>query len=244
MKQEWFESWFDSPYYKLLYRHRDETEAAAFIKKLLEEIHLEKGAKILDMPCGNGRHALVMAEMGYDVTGTDLSERNISEALLNTLPNLHFFEYDMRNQLNSNEFDLVMNLFTSFGYFESEEENRRAMQSLAQSLKQGGVLVIDFFNDNSLRKNLKSSDFTAFENIEFFIERKIENNFVVKSIIVKDGNFKYNFEERVQLLELKDFEQFYSPFGLVTENLYGDYQLNPFDENSERLIIIARKKND
>lgn len=242
MQQEWFESWFDSPYYKLLYRHRDETEAAAFIKKLLEEIHLEKGAKILDMPCGNGRHAVVMADLGYDVSGIDLSERNICEALLNDQPNLHFFEHDMREQLYTNQFDVVMNLFTSFGYFDSEEENKKAMQSIAESLKVGGILIIDFFNDHSLRKNLKSADKIIVDGVEFFIERKIENNFVVKSIHIKDDKKEYDFEECVQLLELKDFEKYYSPYGLITEKVYGDYMLNPFNENSERLIIIARKK--
>ncbi len=242
MQQEWFESWFDSPYYKLLYRHRDETEAAAFIRKLLQEIHLEKDAKILDMPCGNGRHAVVMAELGYDVSGIDLSERNICEALLNDHSNLHFFEHDMREQLYTNQFDVVMNLFTSFGYFETDEENKKVMQSISQSLKPNGILVIDFFNDNSLRKNLKLSDKIKVDAIEFFIERKIENNFVLKSIHIKDGDKEFDFEECVQLLELKDFEKYYSPFGLVTEKVYGDYGLNPFTENSERLIIIARKK--
>jgi len=244
MEKEWFESWFDSPYYKLLYQHRDEIEAASFIKKLLKEIHLEKGSKILDIPCGNGRHSVVMAELGYDVSGIDLSERNICEALLNELPNLHFFEHDMRAPLFKNQFDLAMNLFTSFGYFDSEEENNKVMQSISQSLKPGGILVIDFFNKMKLVKNLKSTDKIKAAEVDFIIERKIENNFVNKSIHIKDGLKEFDFEECVQLLELKDFEKFYTPFGLITEKVFGDYELNVYDENSERLIILAQKQND
>ena len=244
MEQKWFENWFDSPYYKLLYRHRDDQEAATFIKKLIIEINLEKGAKILDIPCGNGRHAVVMAQLGYDVTGIDLSQRNICEALLNDLSNLHFFETDMRTQIFNNHFDVVMNLFTSFGYFDSEEENRKAMLSITKSLKQKGILVIDFLNNKLLHENLKHSDILKIDGVDFIIKRKIENNFVIKSIHIKDGAKEFNFEECVQLLELKDFEKYYSPFGLATEKIYGDYQLNPFNKNSDRLIIIARKKND
>ncbi|MEI7801610.1 MAG: class I SAM-dependent methyltransferase [Bacteroidota bacterium] len=242
MPPEWFESWFDSPYYKLLYRHRDETEAAAFIKKLLEEIHLEKNARILDMPCGNGRHSVVMASMGYTIVGADLSARNIREAQENKNAQLNFIEHDMRDSLPVEDFDAVMNLFTSLGYFETEEENFSVMQSIAEALKPSGILVIDFFNDVCVEKNLKYADNFQLENIAFTIERKIENKKVLKQIHVKHGEKEFDFEERVQMLELADFEKYYSPFGLVTEKVFGDYQLNPFSKNSERLIIIARKK--
>ena len=240
---QWFESWFDSPYYKLLYRHRDEHEAAAFIKKLFEEIKPEKGAKILDLPCGNGRHSIVMAELGYDVRGIDLSERNICEAMLCEMPNLHFQESDMREPLYTNYFDVVMNLFTSFGYFDTEEENINSMRAIAQSLKPGGTLVIDFFNCDCLKSNLRQADKVLVDEVEFCIERKIKDNKILKSIRIIDGEKEFDFEERVQLLVLSDFEKYYLPFGLVTEKVFGDYDLNPFTETSERLIIIAKKKS-
>ncbi len=242
MQPEWFKSWFDSPYYKLLYRHRDEHEADAFVRKLLNELKLEKGAAILDMPCGNGRHAVVMASMGYTITGADLSERNIREALENKNPLLHFIEHDMREPLPITQFDGVMNLFTSLGYFKTEAENVSVMKSISDSLKPNGILVIDFFNCDCVEENLKCADSVQIDDVQFTIERKIENKKVLKRIHITHGEKQFDFEERVQLLELTDFEKFYSPFGLVTEKLFGDYQLNPFTVNSERLIIIARKK--
>ena len=104
--------------------------------------------------------------------------------------------------------------------------------------------MIDFFNKMKLVKNLKSTDRIKAGEVDFIIERKIENNFVNKSIHIKDGLKEFDFEECVQLLELKDFEKFYTPFGLITEKVFGDYELNVFDENSERLIILAKKQND
>ena len=240
---QWFESWFDSPYYKLLYRHRDEHEAAAFIKKLLDEIKPEPSAKILDLPCGNGRHSIVMAELGYDVRGIDLSERNICEAMLCDLPNIHFQEHDMREPLYTNHFDVVMNLFTSFGYFDTEEENIKSMRAIAQSMKPNGTLVIDFFNGDCLKLNLKQTDKVLVDEVEFSIERKITDNKIHKSIRITDGEKEFDFEERVQLLLLSDFEKYYSPFGLETVKVFGDYELNPFTKSSERLIIIAKKKS-
>ena len=180
--------------------------------------------------------------MDYKVTGADLSKRNISEAQINKSAHLNFIEHDMRNLLAINEFDAVMNLFTSLGYLKTEDENVSVMKSIADSIKPNGILVIDFFNCNCVEENLKCADNILVEDVQFIIERKIENAKVLKQIHITHGEKQFDFEESVQLLELKDFEKFYSPFGLETEKVFGDYQLNPFTEYSERLIIIARKK--
>ncbi len=142
--KEWFETWFDSPYYHVLYQHRDEAEAEHFMDKLLLAMHLSPGARALDVACGKGRHAVYLAEKGMEVTGIDLSWKNIGHAVHYERPNLSFFLHDMRNPFYINYFDVVFNLFTSFGYFETEKENLKAIHSMSMAMKKGGKLVIEF----------------------------------------------------------------------------------------------------
>lgn len=116
---KWYEEWFNTKYYHILYRHRDETEAYAFISKLLNYVHLPKNSVVWDNACGKGRHSYWLSQMGYKVIGTDLSISNINFANSHYKnPNLSFFVHDMRREFYVKYFDLVLNLFTSMGYFE------------------------------------------------------------------------------------------------------------------------------
>ena len=92
----WFKDWFNSPYYHLLYFNRDEKEAANFIDKLINYLNPPKGSFMLDVACGKGRHSIHLEEKGFDVTGIDLSEDSIEEALRFQTDTLHFYRHDMR----------------------------------------------------------------------------------------------------------------------------------------------------
>src|SRR5690606_8758177 len=116
-EHEWFKDWFNSPYYHLLYNHRDENEAIFFLDNLIAKLQPKPDARILDLACGRGRHAVYLRTKGFDVTGVDLSPENIRLAATTAGERLHFYVHDMRYLLLSNYFDLVLNLFTSFGYF-------------------------------------------------------------------------------------------------------------------------------
>ena len=117
IEKDWFESWFDSPYYHLLYSNRDEREADLFIKNLINYINPSTKSKILDLACGKGRHSKVLADLGFDVTGIDLSENSIVSAKKMENESLHFYTHDMRFPFRANYFDYTFNFFTSFGYF-------------------------------------------------------------------------------------------------------------------------------
>ncbi|MDP1974032.1 MAG: methyltransferase domain-containing protein, partial [Sediminibacterium sp.] len=142
----WFKDWFNSPYYHLLYQHRDENEAEQFIATLIKHLAPTKGATMLDIACGKGRHSMALAEMGFDVTGIDLSEVSISEAKAGETDRLHFYQHDMRRGFRINYFDFAFNFFTSFGYFKTRREHDNAIRMMADSIKPGGVLVIDYLN--------------------------------------------------------------------------------------------------
>src|SRR5581483_2754997 len=142
--KEWFNTWFSSPYYELLYKERGSYEADIFIKNLIAFLKPTPGSLMLDVACGKGRHAIVLANMGYKVTGFDLSPENIKAAKKFEAKNLDFYIHDMRRPYMVNYYNVIFNLFTSFGYFENERENRAVVENIHNALKPGGIFVLDF----------------------------------------------------------------------------------------------------
>jgi SAM-dependent methyltransferase len=239
--RDWYNIWFDSPYYHLLYINRDSDEAGGFLTRLVKLLALESGCKILDLACGKGRHSIFLRQLGFDVTGVDLSPANIAAASNYNQQGLQFLEHDMRDPLPGYQFDIVLNLFTSFGYFENPDENLKVLSAVHSELKDGGLLVIDFMNSEKIIRNLVDEEVQIVENVQFRISRKLENGCIYKTIQV-DNNPNLIFQERVQALDLKSFKRLLTACGFTLKNTYGGYSFEPYSEtNSERLILIAHK---
>jgi SAM-dependent methyltransferase len=240
----WFKSWFDSPYYHILYQQRNEEEAEAFLDNLINLLKPQPDASMLDLGCGKGRHSVYLNEKGFVVTGIDLSEKSIEYCRQFENETLSFFVHDMRKLFRVNDFNYVFNLFTSFGYFENEEENYHSVKNACLALKAGGTFVIDFLNSDYTERNLVPSEKVKIDDIEFHIERKMEGGFFIKDIQFNHNGQQNHFTERVAGLKLEDFERYLSGCDMKLNGLYGDYQLNKFDKvNSQRLIIVAVKNN-
>ncbi len=248
-QKEWFASWFDSPYYHLLYQHRDDNEAKQFIGHLTEALHLPLGAKVLDLACGKGRHSITLAQMGYNVTGADLAANSIASAEQTSaalqLDQLRFLVHDMRTPIAGATFKAIFNLFTSFGYFDTLQENQNVCTAIAQMLEPNGILVIDFLNANKVISNLVKEDLVQRDGVSFSIERWHDDTHIYKKIKIsdRDNNAEIGtFVERVQALRLSDFQALLAAdFDLVAT--FGSYDLAPFvATSSDRLILIAKKK--
>lgn len=239
--ESWFEVWFDSPYYHILYSHRDEEEAVFFLRNLLSFLKPPADARMLDLACGRGRHALFLHAQGFNVTGVDLAPSNIEHAQSQAADGLEFMVHDMRNLLISNHFDYVFNLFTSFGYFDHPHEHLKSVVNMATALKPGGKLILDFMNAKAV--GLTEGTITkSYEGYAFHISKSIERNNIVKKIVVERDNDSHTYEERVALLRKEDFEWLFAQAGLKMEHVFGNYALDAFDENhSDRLILIATK---
>jgi SAM-dependent methyltransferase len=241
-QEEWFSTWFDSPYYHILYSNRDDRDARLFMDNLLAYLHPKSEHQILDLACGKGRHSRYLNEQGYDVTGIDLSEQSIAYAKQFENERLHFAVHDMREVYRADSFDFVLNLFTSFGYFESETENVVALKAAAESLKHGGKLVIDFMNTDRTIERLVAHEEKEVQGIRFRISRKVEHDFIVKTIEFHDKGQDYRFEERVRALRQEDFMEYFSMAQLRLVETFGDYRLQPFHPvNSERIIFVLKK---
>jgi SAM-dependent methyltransferase len=240
-KKDWFVKWFDSPYYHLLYQNRDAREAELFIENLLKTIALPPDSEILDLACGKGRHALFLRSKGFRVTGIDLSPESITEAKNYEDENLRFMVADMRNFSLNKRFSAIMNLFTSFGYFQDIAENNLVIRNVKEHLLPGGYFVLDYFNATCVESHLPFSTRIEREGVEFAIRKYAEDGFVVKEINITDGSRSEFFMERVQLLTRESICNMLDEAGFRVIGCYGNYQLSAFNESdSDRMIIIAQ----
>ncbi|WP_310557326.1 class I SAM-dependent methyltransferase [Flavobacterium sp.] len=238
--KNWFASWFDTNYYHTLYKDRNYREAQVFMDNLTHYLNLPEEAKILDLACGKGRHSIYLNQLGFNVLGADLSENSIAEASKNTNKNLNFKVHDMREPFEE-KFDAIFNLFTSFGYFESDDDNLTTLIAIKESLSEYGFAVIDFMNVTNVIANLVSEEMKTVDTIDFHIKRYVKDNHIFKEITFEDKGEKFHFTEKVQALTLHDFETMMEEAGIFLLDIFGDYKLKKFHKTeSERLIMIFK----
>ncbi|MBV9986609.1 MAG: methyltransferase domain-containing protein [Chitinophagaceae bacterium] len=244
--KSWYRDWFNSHYYHLLYQHRDEEEALQFIDTLIRYLNPPPGSSMVDVACGKGRHSKVLADMGFDVTGIDLSAASIEEAKAFEDDHLHFFQHDMRLPFWINYFQYAFNFFTSFGYFRTRREHDNAIRTIAQSLVSKGLFVIDYLNVHYSEEGLERSSTTTVEDINFHITKWQDEEHFFKQIQVTDEanrTPKHLYTERVAKFSLGDFTDMLAYQDMQVQEVFGDYQLGRYDvRKSPRMIIIARKK--
>lgn len=260
-KVDWWKFIFNKDYLKtyvdILTEQRTEKELS-FILDFIKDRFRNKKIKILDLACGHGRHSLPLAKAGYFVIGIDYSDYFLKlakkEAKKLKLKNIKFIKKDMRKINFKNEFDLVINMFTSFGYFENEDDNLLVLKNIYQSLKNNGYFILDlenyhrwltwfikngkwadgFLTISSIIKQSNGLEVTTktwfdIEKMRVFIKREwFENK--TKSYL---GSFRlYSLNEICNYLKLLNFKIF---------KIYGDFDKKEFDSQSSRMIIISKK---
>lgn len=238
----WYKDWFNSPYYHVLYKNRDYNEAALFIDNLIKHFSIQPTDTIWDLACGKGRHSVYLNSKGCNVTGTDLSENNINEALQSANNKLEFYVHDMRTPFRINYYNYVFNLFTSIGYFDKSNDNLKVFKNVYSALKTNGVFVIDFFNCKKVSECMLPEETKNINGICFGIFKTVKDNKIIKRIEFSDKGKDYFFEEKVALLNKDDFTKLAAKTGFKLQETFGDYQLSAFDQNnSDRLILIFKK---
>lgn len=242
INQEWFATWFNTPFYHVLYNNRNFDEAEDFIQNLMQHLDLPKDSNVMDLACGKGRHSVFLNKLGYDVTGLDLSENSIDAAKAFENDRLRFNVHDMREVYKENAFDLIVNLFTSFGYFLNPNEQVQVFQSIYDQLRDGGTFVMDYLNVEKAILDLVPNEIKTINGIDFHIQKKIENGFIQKDINFNSEDEDYHFQEFVKVIRLEDFKKIASSIGFDLIDYFGDYQLNVFKkETSPRLILVFKK---
>jgi len=244
---DWFQDWFNSPYYYKLYTNRNEQEAKGFLDALLREIKLPKGSNVLDVACGKGRYSLNLASKGHNVLGIDISETAISEAKRKSKTGLQFMVHDMRELLPfeyNGWFKCAVNLFTSFGYFDDDADNPKVMKMVRQALAPDGIFVLDFLNTAKVTKHLVKEEIKSVNGIFFFIEREFDGKWINKRISFEDDGKPFEYHERVRAFSHADFMKLFTDAGLELVHTFGDYDMSEYYENeSERMIFVMKKIN-
>lgn len=238
--KDWFTDWFNTPYYHILYKDRNDIEAQQFMRNIIEFLDLPENALLLDLPCGKGRHSVFLNSLGYKVIGADLSENSIQFAKKFENNTLKFIIQDMREPFDL-QYDAVFNLFTSFGYFKNDSDEMLVLQNIKNCLKENGFFVFDFLNAFFVKETLVAQETKIVDGITFHIQREIIDGFILKHIAFFADGKQHHFSERVKYLDLQKMISFFEKVGLSVKHIFGDYQLNRFDENnSKRLILIAQ----
>jgi SAM-dependent methyltransferase len=242
MSKEWFASWFDTSFYHVLYSNRNDVEAEQFISNLFKHLHILKGAKILDVACGKGRHAKSMHALGMNVTGIDLSCNSITTANLMATTELHFDVWDMRKPYKEANFDVVTNLFSSFGYFEDPADDDLAIQSMQAVLKTNGLFIFDYMNPEFIIKSLKAREIVSRGELQFHIQRKVDNGFIRKQINFLHEGVEHEYTEQLKVIKFEQFQKLFLALGFIVEETFGNYDLSPFSFGSSPRQIWVLKK--
>jgi SAM-dependent methyltransferase len=236
--KDWFVSWFDTEYYHTLYKHRDDTEAHDFVKNLVSFLKLTQNDTILDLACGKGRHSIYLNSLGFNVVGADLSKNSIQFAKEFENNRLHFVEHDMRNPLEK-KYNAILNLFTSFGFFENDAEDIAILQNIKNGLLPKGKAIIDFMNSKKVIKNLVPEEIQIIDGIEFKITRYLESGFIVKEINFDADGEHHKYFEKVKNLDLAKINTYVNAVDFKIKHIFGNYHLDAFDEKtSDRLILV------
>ena len=243
-KIEWFESWFNTKYYHILYKNRDFKEAEHFIDNLCSYLQLATGSRVLDLACGKGRHSIYLSQKNFIVDGVDLSPVNISWARKFEVDNLKFYVHDMREVFKSNTYDCIFNLFTSFGYFDDLAQDRKVLQGAKAGLLPQGRFIFDYLNPSYSTKKFRPFEVLVKEGVKFEISRSFDQKKITKHIKVIDEDLIYKFKEEVSNFNSATLQALLQQEGFVIEEIFGNYNLDNFnEETSERQIYICRNIN-
>ena len=257
-EKPWYIDWFNSPFYHKLYFERDEKEAETFIRKLVDHLQPPSGSLMLDVACGKGRHSRILASLGFHVTGIDISPNSIacakqfiqtdtpkeSTGTSGEKENLEFFVHDMRFPFRVNYFDYAFNFFTSFGYFKTRREHDDAIRTIAKSLKEGGILVIDYLNAHYAEDHLVHHEIKQVNGTTYEIQRWDDETHFYKKIRVSDSSLPQSpeYTEKVAKFSLGDFTDMLSFQGMKLQEVFGDYRFGNYDvRKTPRMIIISKK---
>jgi SAM-dependent methyltransferase len=244
-REDWYKEWFDEDYLAL-YSHRNTEEARHFVAVLWSALELQAGVSIADIPCGSGRHSLALVERGARVVGVDLSPvmlRAAQQTCSLFAAHPHFVMADLRRIPLAPQFQVVINLFTSFGYFEDEADNCAAFAGLASVLASGGVLVLDTINPLYLKSHfVAENQFSS--PMGSVVERRhldLLSNRVVKRIELCKGKKIREVFESIRLYDQQELATLTRRHGLEPIEFWGDYTGETYSDESPRLILLARK---
>jgi len=238
-QKNWHQNWFNEDYLKL-YPHRNIEEAEHQIDFLIRAMGLSGSEKILDLGCGSGRHAIALANRGYSVVGIDASQYliDIANEKLKEVPNLpaRFLTSDILKIGDQGVYDVVISMFTSFGYYDDDDENARIFGVVRNHLQRDGRFFFDYLHPYDVKKDLVEHEQVKLNGESVGIHRVIVDDQVIKTITFPDREY----QEKVKLYTRDQIENMLSKYRLTVVDCWNDYEGNPWDEEGDRQIFFCR----
>ena len=231
----------------VLFTRRRWERAETEVGLLVALLGLSGDERILDLPCGTGRHALELARRGHRVTGVDRTEAYLQEARQRAKSedlDVEWIRADMRSFSRPQGFDVVLNMYTSFGYFEDPADDRRAAQVFIDALRPGGRLVMELHGRENLAAGFQPRDWVELDDGSLLLEsraiidhwRSVHNRWIV----IRDGE-RDEIEFSLRLYGAGDLIDLLQGVGFRKAFAFGNLEGDPYDEHARRLVVVAEK---
>lgn len=248
-QKNWYKNYFTKFYYDLFCATKeDKISEEKEINFICNVLRLSQEAKILDLACGHGRHAVKLAQKGYDVTGVDFNKsylRIAKKEAQKKRVSLRLVQYDMREIQFINEFDAVIMMYTSFGYFKNERDNIKVLKLARRSLKKGGRFLLDVPNKKLVIEKILGKTWNKI-NDNYVLENKTFGKKVLKNevIIINPKGKINNLSSHVRLYELDEIKNILKKVDMKYAKAFGDYntETNYNSFKSSRMIVLAKSK--
>lgn len=230
----------------VLFSRERQADAADEVNKIIRLLDPKPEAKILDLCCGIGRHSLEFGRQGYSITAVDRTEKYLDYARKRAKSeglNINFVCRDMRKFRRKNHFDVILNLFSSFGFFEKEKDDPLVVQNMYQSLKMGGLIIFDLMGKEVLARIFEEKDWYYVDDFKVLEERKIVENWSrVEShwTVIKNKNITEH-QISLRIYSAVEFSTLLRDAGFKQIKVYGNLDGNPYDHNAKRLVVVGKK---
>ena len=248
-EQEWWQEYFDDEYLRLYEPFLAPERTAREARAIHYMLDLEEGARILDLCCGQGRHAVLLAQRGYQVTGLDLSEtllRAAREQATAAGVELALVRGDMRHLPWENAFDACINMYTAFGYFRDEGENQRVLHEVYRVLRPGGKFLMELSSrDHNLQMYSPRTWYTLDDGTPVWVERDFDPITGLYSETLRwleEGHVRTR-KHSLRLYTATEITAMLREAGLEPVEYYGDFDMTPLTWFSRRLIVVSQKPN-
>ncbi len=235
---------------QVLFRSRAWELAPLQVEQIMALVGIDPPVRVLDMPCGVGRHSLEFARLGCTVTAVDRTAIYLSEARRRAEEiglSLELIQADMRQFAREAAFDIAVNLFTSFGYFEDEADDLKVLENFHTSLRPGGALVMEMAGKEVLARDFRERDWLELDDGTLLIEeRRITQDWTwmnARWVLIKDGERRdYPLSHRIY--GASDLSRLLRQAGFESIRVYGDLSGIDYDQNARRLVVVARKRDE
>ena len=245
----WYVDFFRTDYlgvYGHLFNAERAAKEAAFAVQVLK---LEPGFKVLDLCCGQGRHCVALARHGLRVTGVDLNFGYLEltrKAANNAHLTVECVAADMRNIPFHNIFDAAVNMYSSFGYLESEADDSRVLESLNLALRPGGRVLLDLLNREWAVANYIQNDWHSADDGTLYVERReldlASSRMRVRfTIVAADGLRRESIGHDIRLYTLTETTRMLERANMSVTEVYGGFDGEPYSIDTRRMILVARK---